>query len=186
MLSPSQRNSLLTEEKVINGDYNTGNAVMSGQVGTLLGYPLLINNNITKNSVDGLRLISGVAGDGTREYTTHPTPGFAVWDTDADPDVAVVSPYYPNKNLNGDPNGAGQHTELEVSATQVDSLPAGQYTGMLVRRSWAKMGMVSPIKTETGRETTYLADVVVSDVKYDAKCYRPEEGIVLIHSNEPV
>lgn len=180
VFAPSQLISLLTIPEFTSGDYIQGKPTMTGEIGSLYGCPVIINDNIVKNSVNGLTVITGVAGDGTRTTATVPTPGFAAWSGSA-----VVSPYYPNFNLNGDPNGAGQQTELVVDAGTQDTLPSGAYTGMLVRKGWLKHGWKMRPKTEMAREVTMTADVVVTSYLHDAKAYRPEEA-VLIHSYETV
>jgi Phage capsid protein len=180
VFSPSQLVSLLTVPEFTSGDFVSGQPTMTGEIGTLYGSPVVINNAIFKNSVNGLQVVSGIDGNGVRTFANVPTPGFAAWSGSA-----VVSPFYPDAALNGDPNGAGQHPELVVTAGTQDTLPNGKYTGMLVRKGWLKFGWAQPPKSETARETTYLSDVIVTHMLFDSKVYRPE-NIVLIHSSETV
>jgi hypothetical protein len=174
LFTPSQLISLLTIPEFISGDYVQGMPTMTGQIGTLYGSPVIINNNINKNSVNGLELITGVDVDGTRIKTNVPTPGFSNGSTS-------VSPYFPSPLLNGDAWGAGNHPEILVA----DTLPNNAYTGMLVRKGWLKHGWFLQPKTETDREITLTADLVVTTYGHDAKIYRPENA-VLIHSYETI
>jgi hypothetical protein len=185
MFSPSQMVSLLADDKLTSADFVSGEPTMNGMIGRLYGYPVIVNNNILKNSVDGLSLITGIDGNGVRTYTTYPTPGYGFWNAALATPAATVSPYFPNKNLNGDSNSAGQQTELTITNSTAASalLPLGAYSGMLCSKNWLKFGWVQQPKTEVARETTYLADAVVTSQFYDAKVYRPE-SCVLVHSYE--
>ena len=161
IFSPSQHVSLLQIDEFTSSDYVNGNPVESGMVGRLYGYPVILNNNIVQNTVDGLDLN---AGRGTPDLV--PTPGFA--------SAGTYSPYWPDSTHNGDPNGAGQET-----VDQTHSLTANAYSGMLVRKEWLKFWMLQQPKSESQREATYIADVVVNHMKFDAKVYRPEFCVVI-------
>lgn len=174
IFSPSQRTSLLTIDGFINGDYVSGQPTMTGEIGSLYGVPVVINNALVKNSATGLTLITGVSG-GARVTTNYPTPGVAIDDT---PDV--YSPYWPCSTNNGDVNGAGQETLVLA-----DSLPVDYYTGMLLSKGWLKFGWVERPTTAAGREITLTSDVVVTTWMYDSKHYR-DTNCVLIHSYETV
>lgn len=171
IFSPSQRTSLLTIDGFINGDYVSGAPTMTGEIGSLYGIPVVINNNLLKNSANGLVLITGISGT-NRVTTAYPTPGAY--------SGGVYSPYWPCSTNNGDLNGAGQETLVLA-----DSLPIGYYTGMLVRKGYLKFGWVQRPTTETGREITLASDIVVTSWMYDAKHYR-DTNCVLIHSYETV
>lgn len=171
VFSPSQRTSLLTIDGFINGDYVSGQPTMTGEIGSLYGIPVVINNNLLKNSADGLVLITGVNA-GARATTAYPTPGCY--------SGGVYSPYWPCSTNNGDLNGAGQETLVLA-----DSLPIGYYTGMLLRKGWLKFGWVQRPTTEQGREITLTSDIVVTTWMYDSKHYR-DTNAVLIHSYESI
>jgi hypothetical protein len=174
VFSPSQMISLLTIPEFISGDYVSGMPTMTGEIGSLYGSPLVINNHIGQNTINGLELVTGVDVDGSRIISNVATPGFTNG-TD------VVSPYFPSPLLNGDAWGAGNHPEVLVT----DTLPLNAYTGMLVRKGWLKHGWFLRPKTEQAREVQLTADIVVTTYGHDAKIYRPENA-VLLHSYETI
>lgn len=174
MFAPAQFISLLTINEFVSGDYIQGSPTMTGEIGTLYGNPVIVNNNILKNSLTGLQLVTGTDGSGNRVFTNTLTPGVTNG-------TNAASPYYPKPGatFNNDPNGAGNHPELVIT----DTLPVGRYTGMLLRKGWIKHGWALQPKTEMDREITLLSDLVVISYSHDAKLYRPEYS-VLIHSGE--
>lgn len=173
VFSPSQHISLLTIPEFTSKDYVSGSPTESGVVGMLYGSPVRINNNITKNSIDGIDLNANIIG-ATPDLV--PTPGFAKNDGSSD----VYSPFWPNPTYNGNENGAGNHADVDINHT----LTEGAYTGMLVRKGFAKYWQPEGIKVETDRLVLYQTDALVTGIPlYGNKVFR-EEFCVLIESFE--
>lgn len=167
VFAPDQLASLLAIPEFTSGDYVSGSPTMTGEVGSLYGAPVVINNNIVKNGPDGLSIITGESS-GARVETTYPTPGF--YDA-VGTDFGI---YWPDAADTSDSNGAGQET-LATS----DSLTLDAYTGMLVTKDWIKFGWAKPPSIESDREVVYQGNVTVSTSLYDAKVYRPEYAVLI-------
>lgn len=167
VFAPDQLISLLAIPEFTSGDYVQGSPTMTGEIGSLYGYPVVINNNIVKNAADGITIITGESS-GARTTTSYPTPGF--YDS-VTPSFGI---YWPDSGDTSDSNGAGQ----ETLATG-DSLPSAAYTGMLVHKDWIKFGWAKPPSIETDRQVTYQGNVTVSAALYDAKVYRSDYAVII-------
>jgi hypothetical protein len=156
MISPAQHTSLLTIPEFINTDYVNDKPTVSGVVGYLYGDPVIVNNNLVKNTLNGIDLN---VGRGAPQLV--PTPGYGV--------AGNFSPWIPNATLNGDPNGAGQE-----NLVLADLLTVNAYSAMYCHPDWLMMWMPQAPKSETDRMVTFQADAVVNTI-----FYRPECGLVV-------
>lgn len=167
IFAPDQLASLLTVPEFTSGDYVSGQPTMTGEIGMLYGHPVVINNNIKKNTATAISIITGETS-GARVTTSYPNAGY-VDDPTGTPNYGI---YWPDFGDTSDSNSAGQET---LAAT--DGLPENAYTGMLVYKDWIKFGWAQPPKLETDRQVTYQGNVVVSTSVYDTKVYRPEYAV---------
>lgn len=173
IVSPAQYQSLLQDDLLINADYRAGGApVSSGVVGTVYGIPVVVTNNIRKNATTGFRI-----GD---TDTTGATPGVAFWDGSA----ADYSLYYPDSaklgSWSAEDKVGGQHTlTAPTASTDGDTLEIGAYSAILCRKEWLAFWMRKMAESETGRETLYLSDVMVTHQYYGCKLHRPEFAVVI-------
>lgn len=168
LFSPSQHVSLLTINEFISNEYIDGRPNQTGNIGTLFGAPVYINNNITKNSVDGVDLNAQIIG---ADPVLVPTPGFAKTTGDG----TIYSPWWPDPTYNGNPNRAGNH-EVDVA----HSLAEGAYSGMLVKRGFAKWWQPAAPKVEPARLPMYQTDALITGYPLlDTKVYREEHAIVI-------
>jgi hypothetical protein len=162
IISPAQHVSLLTIPEFTSADYVSDQPTVTGMVGRLYGEPVIVNNNLLKNSLTGIDLNQG---RGTANNV--PTPGVTNGTT-------ISSPWNPASALNGDPNGAGQETLVFA-----DTLTVGSYSALYCTPDWLMLWMPQSIKSESSRLPLYLADAVTNSVFFDAKVYRPECAVVV-------
>lgn len=167
VFAPDQLASLYAVPEFTSGDYVSGQPTMSGEIGTLYGCPVVINNNIVKNTADAITLVTGESS-GSRVETTYPAPGYY------DASGTDFGIYWPDEGDTNDSNGAGQET-LATS----DSLPENAYTGILCHKEWIKFGWAQRPKIESDYEVTYQGSPTVSTALYDAKVYRPEFAVII-------
>lgn len=153
VVTPGQYNDLLDIDKFVSSDYVDGRPVVTGFIGTLYGIPVMSNNNMKINSLDGYRNGQGAPG--------QPTPG------------VIGSPYLPSQDAivgNGLPRG---QTGQETTNPFVSCL--------LCSKEWAMMAIQKNIGAEYSRENMLQSDVVVMTHVYAGKVRRAEEAI-LIHT----
>lgn len=168
LFSPSQHTSLLTIPEFISADYVSGRPTETGMVGTLYGAPVYVNNNIQKNSVDGVDLNAQIID---ADPLLVPTPGFAKTTADG----TIYSPWWPDPAYNGNPNGAGNH-EVDVA----HSLAENAYSGMLVKRGFAKWWQPASPVVEPTRLALYQTDALITGYPLlDTKVYREEHAVVI-------
>lgn len=176
IVSPAQYYSLLATEELINADYRAGGApVSTGIVGSIYGIPVVVTNHIRKNATSGFRI-----GD---TDTAGATPGVAFWNTSGTA-KADYSLYYPDSaklgNWTAEDKVGGQHTlTAPTVSTDGDTLEIDAYSAILCRKEWLAFWMRKMAESETGRETLYLSDVMVTHQYYGCKLHRPEFGMVI-------
>jgi hypothetical protein len=173
VFSPAQITSLLSINEFTSSDYVSGTPTETGQVGKLYGIPVYSTNSIVKNGLNSVNVNAQIIG---ASPLLVPSPGFAaVRGSDT-----IYSPWWPNPSLNGNPNGAGNHSDVTVT----HSLAEGAYSGMLVKRGWAKYWQPVEPKVETERLVRYQSDALVTGYPLlDAKVYR-EEYCIIVESFE--
>lgn len=159
IVSPVQYTQLLALDKVQSMFYRTSAPLESGVVGTLLGVPVYMTSMITANSTTGF----------TNGTTPIPTPGV----------TGAGQLYYPTQDT-----AATLPTTWD---TTLNTTPETQavHSALLLSRDCFAMALMQEPKTETSRETLYLADAVVTSTLYGARLYRPTNA-VLIHTNATV
>jgi hypothetical protein len=156
IVSPVQYMQLLALDKMQSIDYSGQKGLVTGIVGAFMGIPVYMTNMIKANSATGFL-------NGT---TAIPTPGV----------TGAGQVYYPDQ---------GTATTLPVTwNATANTTPETQavHTAMLLHKDAYALAMLQEPKTETSRETLYLADAVVTSTVYGAREYRPESS-VLIHTN---
>ena len=172
IFSPAQATSLLTIPEFTSSDFVSGSPTETGMVGRLYGLPVYVTNSIVKNSLEAINVNAQIIG---ASPLFVPSPGYAQT-VGAN---TIYSPWWPNPAVNGNPNGAGNHTTLVAN-----SLAAGAYSGMLVRPGWARYWQPASVQVETERLVRYQSDALVTGYPLlDAKVYR-EEYCVIIESFE--
>lgn len=163
VVSPTQFSQLLALDKVQSMFYRTSAPLESGIVGTLLGVPVYMTSTIgANNSTTGF--FNGYNQAGTTPISVA-TPGAS----------AANTPYYPTQDTATPLPTAWANGSLTGSDALI-------HTAMMLHRDAIAMAMLQEPKTETSRETLYLADAVVTSTLYGAKLYRPNYA-VLIHTN---
>lgn len=154
IVSPTQYNQLLAVDKFINMDYRNGSPVSTGVVGTIFNIPVYMTTQVGRNSSTGYV-------NGTENL---PTPGVS----------GTGALYLPKQD---------SFTSLPVAFGGANTGAAAQvHTALLVHKDWAVMAMQQEPKTETSRETLYLADAVVMSTLYGMRLFRPANAVV-IHTN---
>lgn len=162
VVSPAQAISLFYIDQFTQRDYGAPDPYQSGVIGSLMGDPVYVSTNLVKNST------TGYTNGRAEGSATAPTPG--VYDA-----TEGYSPYWPNYAVNGDVNGAGQHTELTTS----DTLTVGKYSALYCHPTWLKYWMPIRPTVEATREPTLLADAIIAHQMYDAKVYRSDHAVVV-------
>jgi hypothetical protein len=157
IVSPTQYLQILALDKMQSVDFTSSKSLETGVVGQLMGVPVYMTNMIGANSATGFMNGS----------TAIPTPGV----------TGAGSIYYPDQG--------GTATSLPVTwNTTANTTPETQevHTAMLLSPDAYALAMLQEPKTETSRETLYLADSVVTSTVYGCRDYR-DESAVLIHTN---
>lgn len=149
IINPRQYASLLTQPEFISSDFNTGTAVSSGQVGTILGMPVKMTSSIVENSTTGYQ-----NGEGA---PTQPTPGM------------TSSPYYPTQTPN-----LRDGTSVTASA-----LTAGYTTAMVTHPDWCKLAMVKSPSVQSEWNIDYQEWHLVNTQIYDVEVFRPESAVLI-------
>jgi hypothetical protein len=178
VVSPAQYMSLLATEELVNADYRAtsgGAPINTGVVASIYGIPIVVTNHIRKNATSGFRI-----GDAD---TAGATPGVAFWNTDGTA-KADYSLYYPDSaklgNWSAEDKVGGQHTlTAPTVSTPGSTLEVGAYSAILCRKEWLAFWMRKMAESETGRETLYLSDVMVTHQYYGCKLHRPEFAMVI-------
>lgn len=181
-ISPAQYIDLLSINVFISADFINGSPVTTGVVGTILDFTVECSTQIGVNSLLGYR--------NGRDGILLPTPG------------VIGSPYLPDQHgtasaktttsvMDIDSHTNASYFGLPVfSGTGATAADAGQTLGLFggvnqwataiaCHPDWLAMGVQQSVKTESSRETLYLADAFVSSHLYGAKCWRPEAAVVL-------
>ena len=169
VFAPDQLASLTTVPEFTSGDYVSGQPTMTGEIGMLYGIPVVINDNIKKNTATAISWVTGESS-GARVFTDYPNAGY-VDDPTGTPNYGI---WWPDAADTNDSNGAGQET---LAAT--DTLPENAYTGGLFCKDWLKFGWAQSPKLEADRQVTFQGNAVVSTCLYDAKVYRPEHAVII-------
>ena len=149
IIDPSQHYSLLAQDEFISADYNTGNAVSTGEVGRICGIPVKMTTSIVANSTTGYENGEGASG--------QPTPGMS------------SSPYYPTQSP-----ALRDGTSVTASA-----LTAGYHTAMLVHPDWCKLAMKKMPAVDADWSVDYQEWHVVQTQIYDVEVYRPDHCVLI-------
>ena len=182
-ISPAQYVDLLSINVFISTDFNGGGSPVSNAVvGRILDFDVEVSTQIGVNSLLGYR--------NGRDGVLQPTPG------------VLGSPYMPDQHgsTNGRTLTAASDLDAQTSsgylglpvfsgagATAAD---AGQTLGLTggvnqwataiaCNPEWICAGVQQSVKTESSRETLYLADAVVTSNIYGAKVWRPDNAVVI-------
>ena len=182
-ISPAQYIDLLSINVFISADFNGGGApVKTGVVGSILDFTVEVSTQIGVNSNLGYR--------NGRDGVLLPTPG------------VLNSPYLPDQHgvtnartttsaSDLDSQGSAAYLGLPVlSGAGATAADAGQTLGLsggvnqwataiACHPEWVCMGVQQSVKTESSRETLYLADAFVTSHLYGAKVWRPDHAVVL-------
>jgi hypothetical protein len=172
LTSPNGYADLLSDNNFVNFDFTSDRPVMTGRVGMLYGLPVMMTSNIGNNSATGYRNGSGAVA--------QPTPGVAT----------ASSPYYPSQQAIGldnvttvaplglPVNGGGSANGLPAGITNTT---APVQTSMVVHSDWLALAIQLTPKTESARQTEYLADLFVAHQLYGARVYRPDHAVLIHH-----
>lgn len=182
-ISPAQYVDLLSINVFISTDFNGGGSpVTNGVVGRILDFEVEVSTQLGINSNLGYR--------NGRDGVLLPTPG------------VLNSPYIPDQHgtintrattlandldaQNGAPflalpvfSGAGA-TAADAGQTLGTFGGANQWaTAVACHPEWMAAGVQQSVKTESSRETLYLADAFVTSNLYGAKVWRPDHAVVI-------
>lgn len=159
IVSPTQYTQLLALDKVQSMFYRTSAPLESGVVGTLMGIPVYMTSMIGANATTGF--LNGTV--------SVPTPGVA----------GAGQLYYPTQD-----NATTLPTTWNA-AVNAAGAPREVHSAIFMHKDAFSMAMLQEPKTETSRETLYLADAVVTSTVYGARMFR-DENAVIIHTNAVV
>lgn len=183
LVSPAQYIDLLSINQFISVDFTNTKPVTNGVVGSILGMEVIVSTQVGVNSLTGY-----VNGQGA---PTQPTPG------------VLGSPYLPDQSGSTNIVNTGNPSDLAVSHTYfglpvfsgagATAADGGQTLGtfgganrwataMVCHPDWLAFGVQQNVKSESSRETMYLADAFVTSCVYGAKVFRPDH-CVLIHTS---
>lgn len=149
IIDPAQHYSLLAQDEFISADYNTGNAVSTGEVGRICGIPVKMTTSIVANSTTGYTNGEGATG--------QPTPGM------------TSSPYYPTQSP-----ALRDGTSVTASA-----LTAGYHTAILTHPDWCKLAMKKMPSVDADWSVDYQEWHVVQTQIYDVEVYRPDHAVLI-------
>lgn len=155
-IDPSQYYSLLAQDEFINADYNSGNAVTTGQVGTICGVPVKMTTSITANSLTGYTNGEGAAG--------QPTAG------------ALGSPYFPTQSPS-----LRDGTSVTASA-----LTVGYHTALLCNPEWCKLALRKLPKVDAEWNVDFQEWHVIQTQIYDVECFRPDHAVLINSDEDSV
>ena len=181
LVSPAQYIDLLSINQFISIDYANTKPVTNGLIGSILGMEVIMTTQIGVNSLTGY--VNGQGG------ILQPSPG------------VVGSPYLPDQYISAantastgspadlafNPNWLGLPVRSGTGATAAD---AGQTLGLfggvnqwatalVVQEDWLALGVQQSVKTESSRETLYLADAFVSSTIYGGRSFRSDAAVVI-------
>jgi N4-gp56 family major capsid protein len=148
-IDPSQYYSLLAQDEFINADYNSGNAVSTGQVGTICGVPVKMTTSIVANSLTGYTNGEGSAG--------QPTAGIQ------------ASPYYPTQSP----------VLRDGTSVTPSSLTAGYHTALLCNPEWCKLAMKKLPKVDAEWNVDYQEWHIIQTQIYDVEGFRPDHAVII-------
>lgn len=181
-VSPAQYIQLLQITVFISVDFNAGKPLASGRVGYIAGFEVIKTSQLGINSLTGYR--------NGRDGIASPTPG--VLGSSYLPDQFGVSNVKTTSSATdldaqSSANWLGLPTLSGTGATAADNGQtlglfggANQWaTAIAVGKDWCGLGIQQSTKTESSRETLYLADVCVTSNLYGAKAFRPDAAVVL-------
>lgn len=149
VISPSQHASLLTQPEFINADYSNEKRVYTGQVGSVLGIPIMVTSSLKVNSTTGLTNGEGATGT--------PTPGVA------------SSLYLPTQAP-----ALRDGTSITYSA-----LTAGYHTAVLAHPDWCKLAMVKSPNVDAEWSVDYQEWHIVLTQVYDVEVFRPDHAVII-------
>lgn len=181
-ISPAQYIDLLSINVFISADFISGSPVTTGTVGTILDFTVECSTQLGVNSLLGYR--------NGRDGILLPTPG------------VIGSPYLPDQHGTTSAKTTTSVADLDAhtnasyfglpvfSGTGATAADAGQTLGLFggvnqwataiaCHPDWLAMGVQQSVKTESSRETLYLADAFVSSQLYGAKVWRPDTAVVI-------
>lgn len=181
LVSPAQYIDLLSINQFISIDFANTKPVTTGLIGSILGMEVVMTTQIGVNSLTGY-----VNGQGA---ALQPTPG--VLGSPYLPDQFIATANAPSTGGAADlafsPNWLGLPVRSGAGATAAD---AGQTLGLfggvnqwatalVVQEDWLALGVQQSIKTESSRETMYLADAFVSSTIYGGRSFRSDAAVVI-------
>jgi N4-gp56 family major capsid protein len=155
-IDPSQYYSLLAQDEFINADYNSGNAVTTGQVGMICGIPVKMTTSIVANSTTGYTNGEGAAG--------QPTAGMA------------GSPYFPTQS-------PALRNGTTVTAS---GLTAGYHTALLCHPDWCKLAMKKLPKVDAEWNVDYQEWHIIQTQIYDVEGFRPDHAVIINSDEDSV
>jgi hypothetical protein len=182
-ISPAQYIDLLNINVFISTDFNGGGSpVTNGVVGRILDFTVEVSTQIGINSNLGYR--------NGRDGVLLPTPG------------VLNSPYMPDQHgsINTRTTSSASDLDAQTNASYLGlpvfsgagatSADAGQTLGLFgganqwatavaCHPEWICAGIQQNIKSESSRETLYLADAFVTSNLYGAKVWRPDHAVVI-------
>ena len=182
-ISPAQYIDLLSINVFISADFNGGGApVTNGVVGRILDFTVECSTQIGVNSNLGYR--------NGRDGVLQPTPG------------VLGSPYMPDQHGSVNARTTTNVADLDAqtnssyfglpvfSGAGATAADAGQTLGLFggvnqwataiaCNPEWIAAGVQQSVKSESSRETLYLADAFVSSHVYGSKVWRPDNAVVL-------
>jgi hypothetical protein len=182
-VSPAQYIDLLNINVFISTDFNGGGSpVGNGVVGRILDMEVEVSSQFGVNSNLGYR--------NGRDGVLLPTPG------------VLNSPYLPDQHgstnartltsaADLDAHTAATYLALPInSGAGATAADAGQTLGVfggvnqwatavMCHPDWIAAGVQQSVKTESSRETLYLADAFVTSNLYGAKVWRPDHCVVI-------
>lgn len=159
IISPTQYVQLLALDKIQSMFYRTNAPLMSGVIGSFMGTPVYMSSMVGANSATGFK----------NGETDVPTPGVN----------AAGLLYYPTQdNATGLPTTWNTTANTTLETQQV-------HTALYLHKDAFALALMQEPRTETSRETLYLADAVVTSTIYGARMWR-DTSAVLIHTNAQV
>lgn len=159
IISPTQYVQLLALDKIQSMFYRTNAPLMSGVIGSFMGTPVYMSSMVGANSATGFK----------NGETSIPTPGVN----------ATGLLYYPTQdNATSLPTTWDTTANPTVEKQQV-------HTALYLHKDAFALALMQEPRTETSRETLYLADAVVTSTIYGARIWR-DTSAVLIHTNAEV
>lgn len=181
-VSPAQYIDLLNINVFISVDYQNNKPVVDGVIGHIAGFDVCVTTQMGVNSLLGYR--------NGRDGILQPTPG------------VLGSPYLPDQHGNTNVRATTAAGDLDAqtnapyfglpvfSGAGATAADAGQTLGLFggvnqwataiaVHQDWAVAGIQQSVKTESSRETLYLADAFVTSNLYGGKCWRPDHAVVI-------